>query len=91
MNFDAPTPIEPKSRWTSQKRRAAGRCVLGLVQMGGSVASLLLIWLHGLDRVSLTVVLATCLATTVSVLVFGENRSRDRPTGNDSNPPRVRE
>jgi hypothetical protein len=51
------------------------RLVLGIAQMISAIAALLLILTMGLRAVALTVVVITCVLTTLSVLLFG---SRNR-------------
>lgn len=55
---------------------AAVRLVLGVGQMSGAVVSLYLLVQTGLGELSLGAVAATCLLTTVSVLLFGGQKRR---------------
>jgi hypothetical protein len=66
--------------WTSPPGRpptrkewwwAIVRLALGQLQIVGAVASVCLLLQTGMNERSLTVVAVTCLATTVSVLLFG--------------------
>jgi hypothetical protein len=57
------------------RRWARLRLALGVLQMGGAIAGLMLVASSGLTRSALAVALATTFATTVSVLLFG-SRSR---------------
>jgi hypothetical protein len=59
---------DPRRRW------AAIRYVLGMVQMAGAVISLVLLALTGVSTASLTSVVLTGMATTVSVVLFGARK-----------------
>jgi hypothetical protein len=55
---------------------ATVRFALGLTQMTGAVVSLYLLLQYGMNEVSLSAVVLTCLCTTVSVLLFGRRDKR---------------
>lgn len=67
---------------TVRKTRAWNivRFLLGFAQMGGAVFSITLIILSGVTPHSLIAIVATCVLTTISVLLFG-SRSRARFRG----------
>jgi hypothetical protein len=52
------------------------RFVLGVLQMGGAALSLLLILRMGFTKLSLGVVMVTCLVTSISVVLFGARSSQ---------------
>jgi len=52
------------------------RLILGVAQMVGAVAALLLIITMGLKALALAAVVITCVLTTVSVLLFGSGGPR---------------
>jgi hypothetical protein len=53
------------------------RLVLGMLQITGVGMSLALLLYTGVTRASLVAVVCACLATCVSVLLFGGRSSRD--------------
>ena len=59
-------PRNPK-----EKAWAVVRMILGLAQMMGAVGSFYLLVQTGMSVLSLGAVAATCLLTTMSVLLFG--------------------
>lgn len=60
----------------AEARWAVLRLVLGVAQMIGAVAALLLIITMGLKGLALAAVVITCVLTTVSVLLFGSGGPR---------------
>ena len=65
------------------------RLLLGFAQMGGAVFSVALIILSGVTPHSLIAVVATCVLTTISVLLFG-SRSGARSSGSEESARRKR-
>lgn len=61
-----------------QHRRAMVRLVLGMLQMGGTVVSLVLLSLTGVSAVALAAAVGTCMLTTISVLLFGARKGGPR-------------
>jgi hypothetical protein len=61
-------------RLTGRKPMALARFVLGCLQMLGAVVSLFLLLQTGVSTLTLSVVVITCVCTTVSVLLFGSHR-----------------
>jgi hypothetical protein len=53
-----------------EKGWAIVRMVLGLAQMTGAVAAFYLLFQTGVNALSLSAVVITCLLTTLSVLLF---------------------
>lgn len=66
----------PLSSSVSERRRALLRFVLGTVQVFGASASIVLLFLTGVNSWSLTAVTLTCVFTTVSALLFGSRKGR---------------
>ncbi len=60
------------------RRWAFVRLALGLGQMSGAVVSFYLLAQTGVNELSLAAAVATCLCTTVSVLLFGSRKRRPR-------------
>ena len=54
------------------------RLVLGMLQMGGTVVSLVLLAVTGVSPIALTSVVMTCALTTISVLLFGARKGGAR-------------
>jgi hypothetical protein len=71
-------PVREKNENVREGRRALLRLVLGTLQVLGVSASLVLLFLSGVNVWSLAAVVVTCLFTTVSVLLFGSRRDRER-------------
>ena len=67
------------------KGRSLGavRFVLGMSQMAAAVAAAALLWQTGVSTWSLVFVVAACVLTTMSVLLFGASGPRlsNRPGG----------
>ena len=61
-----------------ERRWAWIRLLLGLAQMFGAILSLTLLVLTGVTSAALTVVAVTGFLTTVSIVLFGGRRSKDR-------------
>lgn len=70
------TAMQTRAPSVQERRWAILRLFLGTVQIVGSTASLVLLMLTGVNVWSLTGVVVTGLFTTVSVLLFGDRRSR---------------
>jgi hypothetical protein len=60
--------------WTRDRKWALVRLVLGNLQIAGATASFILLAQLGVTPATLSVVVATSLCTTVSVLLFGGRR-----------------
>ena len=57
--------------WFTSRNWQRIRFALGFVQMAGVAFSLALLFWSGVNKYSLAAVVLTCLATSVSVLLFG--------------------
>jgi hypothetical protein len=57
---------------TARRRWAIVRYLLCMAQMFGAVVSLVLLITTGVNQISLSTAVLTCLLTTVSVLRFGQ-------------------
>ena len=68
MVLPSPHPSVPGTR---TRRWAVVRGILGLAQMAGAAAALILLARSGLTALALAVVALTCGFTTASVLLFG--------------------
>ncbi len=66
-----PSGAAARERWW-----ALARIALGLAQMTGATAALLLLVQTGVNARSLGAVVITCALTTTSVLLFGSRRPR---------------
>jgi hypothetical protein len=62
---------EADHRWTRQRKWVLVRLALAALQIAGATASFILLAQVGVTPASLSVVVATGLCTTVSVLLFG--------------------
>lgn len=60
------------------RRREILRLVLGLAQVLGASAAFLLLIQTGVNGLSLGFVVATCLLTTISVLLFGSRLPKEK-------------
>lgn len=68
------------SRDPVERRWAVIRLVLGQLQIFGATVALVLLFQMGVTPLSLGVVVATGLCTSVSVLLFGSRMPRGRDT-----------
>lgn len=66
----------PPGNPLARARWAVLRLALGIAQMVGAVAALLLIMAMGLNALALAAVASTSVLTTVSVLLFGSQGPR---------------
>lgn len=70
-------PLErSRGQLSRDQRWALVRLGLGTFQVFGAGASLVLLMVLGLTGVTVGAILATTLATTVSVLLFGSRRAK---------------
>jgi hypothetical protein len=65
-----------RRRWTSEQRWAVVRITLGYVQIAGATAAFILLAQVGVTPLSLGIVVATGLCTSISVLLFGSRMPR---------------
>ena len=61
---------------SSDRRWVVLRVVLGFVQLAGATTALGLLAQGGVSQSALIAVVATCVSTTVSVMLFGRGRPR---------------
>ncbi len=76
---------DPGTVSASERRWALLRLALGTAQVFGASASIVLLFLTGVNAWSLITVVLTCVFTTVSVLLFGNRRNPPR-AGRDAKP-----
>jgi hypothetical protein len=69
---------EQAQRHLSALRRERARLALGLAQMFGAVFSLVVLITTGVNQISLSATVLTCLFTIVSVLLFGKRASSQK-------------
>lgn len=60
----------------AERNWAVVRMVLGQIQIVGALVSLILLFQIGVGEATVVAVMATCVATTVSVLLFGARNPR---------------
>jgi len=71
-----PPPTENRRVTERDARWALVRVLLGSAQMSGAVVSAMLLYQTGVTANALTAVMATCAATSLSVILFGHDRPR---------------